>query len=218
MWKNGTNYVYSLTNISNFAGGIVHINGSIQNPIRIAFLKDDYYEDSQMAHFCEGYNDALKFEDSIDVTIPLDCMYLATCIKWAGNDITNNISVSQNVVKNLSQRIEKISDFTSIIPDWACTNSQGVSLSSDGNKNITATVINNTLKARVYLDLNEVPNNTRVHIKFNYTINDSAPKMSSLGYGTAADGNWSNLYDEGEIKKNKGDLRSEIELFMQNFK
>lgn len=30
--------------------------------------------------------------------------------------------------------------------------------------------------------------------------------------------NWSNLYDENEIKKNKDDLRSEIELFMQNFK
>lgn len=199
MWKNGINYVYSLTNISNYAGGIVHINGSIQNPIRIAFLKDDYYEDSQMAHFCEGYNDALKFEDSIDVTIPLDCMYLATCIKWAGNDINNNISVSQNVVKNLSQRIEKISDFTSIIPDWACTNSRGVSLSSDGNKNITATVIDKTLKARVYLDLNEVPDNTRVHIKYNYTINDSAPKMPTLGYGTAADGDWSSLYDVNNI-------------------
>ena len=30
--------------------------------------------------------------------------------------------------------------------------------------------------------------------------------------------NWSNLYDESEIKKNKGDLVSEIEIFMQSFK
>ena len=30
--------------------------------------------------------------------------------------------------------------------------------------------------------------------------------------------NWSNLYDENEIKKNKGDLVSEIEIFMQSFK
>lgn len=197
MWKNGTNYAYSLRNISKFAGGVMHVEGSVQNPIRIAFLIDNYYEDSQMVHFCEGENDVIKITESKDITIPLDCIYLATCIKWAGNNIDNNISVSQNVVKDLSQRIENISDITSIIPDWACTNSQGISLSSEGYKNITATVIDkNVTKTRVYLDLAKIPDNTRVRIKYNYTINSSASeKMPVLGYAATVDGEWASLYD-----------------------
>ena len=48
--------------------------------------------------------------------------------------------------------------------------------------------------------------------KENAIFNEKRPRKNS------DISNWSNLYDESEIKNNKGDLVSELEIFMKEFK
>lgn len=101
-------------------------------------------------------------------------------------------------VSRVEEKTRYSQNISSSIPNWDVAG-KGISLIMHDDKNITATVVNKSTATRVYLDFEQIKNDSRVRLSFNYSINGLSVTLPPLGSGGDPTGGWANLTDENGI-------------------